>query len=228
MTRKGIFIAFEGLDGSGKTTQLKALRDYMLEGKNTKCREEREPSDGLLGLMARGAIKKKISFAPQTMALLFAADRYEHIINDIKPYLEQGIHVLTDRFVFSNFAYQGAVCDFDTIYRYNKASMDLLMPDLTIFIDTGYEKSIERIGETRIGKELYDSDGSVISKNFHKAIGWLAEKGIVEIVNAPQPIGENVRNQASKVLIIEGNQPEIVISHEIIKNVEPLLWPKCE
>ncbi|MDR0222103.1 MAG: dTMP kinase [Oscillospiraceae bacterium] len=221
MGKKGIFIAFEGLDGSGKTTQLQALRDYMLNEKNTKCKEECEPSDGLLGIMARGAVKKKIYFEPQTMALLFAADRYEHVTNDIKPYIDKGFHVLSDRYVLSNFAYQGMTCDFETIYNYNKAAMDLLMPDLTVLIDAAPEKSMERIEETRLKKELFDDDGGAISPNYLSAIEWLAKKGLVEIIGGCSPAGDN---GVPKVLIVDGNRHEAAVSREIISYAEPLLF----
>ena len=199
--QKGIFIAFEGLDGSGKTTQLHALSDKLLKRK-IRCREEREPSDGILGLVARGAIKKKITLSPQAMALLFAADRYEHVLNDIKPCIENGIHLLTDRFLFSNIAYQGLTCSFDDLFYYNKPVIKLLMPDLTIFIDADPETCLERIGATRIGKELYDEEGPAIRANFMN-------------------IFEKMK-YLTKILIINGNQPQEVITDEIWKSVGPL------
>ena len=205
MKTTGIFVAFEGLDGSGKTTQLNALRDKLLKRK-IKCREEREPSDGIIGLITRGAIKKKISISTQAMALLFAADRYEHIINDIKPYIDKGTHVLTDRFLFSNFAYQGLSCSFDDLYHYNKKTIELLMPDLTIFIDSDPKTSLNRIGVTRIGKELYDKEGVRVRENFLEAFERMKD--------------------TSKILIINGNQPQEIVTDEIWKAVEPLFINK--
>ena len=205
--QKGVFIAFEGLDGSGKTTQMAILRDKLLKRK-IKCREEREPSDGIIGLIARGAIKKKISLSPHALALLFAADRYEHVDKDIKPFIERGAHVLTDRFLFSNFAYQGLSCTFEELYSYNQRVIELLLPDLTIFIDASPKKSLSRIAKTRIGTELYDQKGEAVRNNFYNAI-------------------EKMKDLA-KVQIFNGNLPEEVVSDEIWKFVEPLFLKQRE
>jgi dTMP kinase len=202
---RGKFIVFEGLDGSGKTTQLNSLYNYISKEKNIKCKKDYEPSDGLLGAMARAAIKKRVSFEPQTMALLFAADRYEHIKNDIIPHLEGGIHVLCDRYVLSNLAYQGLALDCNEIYEYNKASINLLFPDLTVFIDTDPAETAERIGKSRIGNELFDEHGAAVRQSFHKAIEQLTEKGILN---------------ESNLLIIKGNRPEEIINREIIKYID--------
>jgi len=201
--KKGKFIVFEGLDGSGKTTQLHALHSYLSKEKGLKCRLDYEPSENLLGALARGAIKKKMYFEPQTMALLFAADRFEHIHHDIKPYLDKGIHVICDRYVFSNFAYQGLACDFNDIFEYNKASMKLLMPDLTIFVDTEPEETAERIGKSRIGNELFDKEGVSVRENFHRAFEFLKEKGLM-----------------GELLVVKGNQSEEAITKEIIAHIE--------
>jgi dTMP kinase len=200
--KKGLFIVFEGLDGSGKTTQLHALGKYFTKEKNIKCREEREPGESLPGALARSAIKKQTSFTPQTMALLFAADRYEHITHDIKPYLDEGIHVLCDRYVFSNFAYQGLELDFETIYEINKASMQLLMPDITFFIDTEPAETLERIGKSRVGNELFDKKGREVRDNFYKAFDFLKEKGLIKSLK-----------------IINGGQEEEKITFEIIEYI---------
>jgi len=205
---KGVFIAFEGLDGSGKTTQMNALRDKLLKRK-IKCRDEREPSDGIIGLIARGAIKKKISISAHAMALLFAADRYEHVINDIKPYIDKGVHVLTDRFLFSNFAYQGLTSSFEDLYNYNKETIELLMPDLTIFVDVDPRVSLNRIGVSRVGKELYDRKGEGVRSNF-----------LVAFEKMKEIQGTN------NILVVNGNQPEEVVTDEIWKAVEPLFLGK--
>jgi len=202
--KRGKFIVFEGLDGSGKTTQLKALHSYLTKEKQMKCKTDFEPSDNLLGALARAAIKKRVSFESQTMALLFAADRYEHVTSDIIPHLDSGIHVLCDRYVLSNLAYQGLSLSFDDIFEYNKAAVSLLFPDLTIFIDTDPQETAERIDKSRISGELFDEHGIAVRQSFHKAIEKLTEKGIFT---------------KSNLLIIKGNQSEEAITREIITSV---------
>jgi dTMP kinase len=201
--KKGLFIVFEGLDGSGKTTQLNALCKYLTKEKGFKCRQEREPGDSLPGALARSAIKKQTRFEPQTMALLFAADRYEHIIHDIKPYLDEGVNVLCDRYVFSNFAYQGLALDFKTIYGINKAAMELLMPDITFFIDTEPAETLARIGKSRVGNELFDKRGREVRESFMKAFDYLTEKSLLK-----------------NLMIIDGGQAEEAITAEIISHIK--------
>jgi len=134
MSGRGRFIVFEGLDGCGKTTQLFSLKNKLLEY-GVKSKDEREPSDGIIGILTRSAVKKKITFQPETLAHLFAADRYEHVISDILPELERGVHVLCDRFVFSNMAFQGLSLPMEKLLTYNRLTLDTLMPDMTVFID---------------------------------------------------------------------------------------------
>ncbi|MDR2558134.1 MAG: dTMP kinase [Oscillospiraceae bacterium] len=203
--KKSLFIVFEGLDGSGKTTQMNALYKHLTKEKNIKCRQEREPGESLPGALARSAVKKKTKFEPQTMALLFAADRYEHIVNDIQPYLDEGVHVLCDRYVFSNFAYQGLELDFETIYEVNKAAMELLMPDVIIFIDTDPAETLARIGKSRVGNELFDKQGVAVRENFYKAFDYLKEKNLIK-----------------NLLTVKGSQSEEAVTSEIISYIERL------
>jgi len=202
--KKGIFIAFEGLDGSGKTTQFNAI-STRLANMNIKCKEEKEPSAGNpIGLMLRDIVKSPHgpSLSPLSLAKLFSVDRYEHVINDIKPHIDAGIHVLVDRFVFSSFAYQGLTCSFDEIYFWNQHAIELLMPDITVFIDTDPEVCMQRIVCNRAGMELFDSNGIVIRQNFYSAFEKM------------QDIAE--------VVIVDGNQPCDVVTESIWNRIETL------
>ena len=202
--KKGIFIAFEGLDGSGKTTQFNAIRDKLTKRK-IKCKEEKEPSDrNLVGLMIRGIIKgaRGLTVSPASLAKLFSVDRYEHVVTDIKPHIDKGGHVLIDRFIFSSFAYQGLECSYDEILFYNKDVIELLMPDLTVFIDTDPKICLKRINNTRVGKELFDNNGIEVRENFLNTFKKMENTANIKIVN--------------------GNQPPDVVTDEIWKAVEPL------
>jgi len=202
---KGAFIAFEGLDGSGKTTQFNAIRDRLTKLK-IKCKEEKEPSDNnLIGMIVRGIVKgvQGLTISPVSLAKLFSVDRYEHVVNDIKPYIDNGGHVLMDRYIFSSFAYQGLTCSFDEIYYYNRDVIKLLMPDITVFIDTDPEECLRRINDTRVGREMFDSKGIAVREKFVEAIDRLKD--------------------TANILVIDGNQPTEVITDEIWKAIEPLL-----
>jgi len=186
--KKGVFIAFEGLDGSGKTTQFNAISDRLTKH-GVKCKTEKEPSESnLIGLLLRGIIKKLhgLSVSPVSLAKLFSVDRYEHVLHDIKPYIKNGGHVLMDRYVFSSFAYQGLTSTFEDIYLYNRDAIKLLMPDITIFIDTPPEICLERINKNRVGNELFDYNGVEVRKNFFNAFEKMKDTVKVEIINGNQ------------------------------------------
>jgi dTMP kinase len=203
MSKRGKFIVFEGLDGSGKTTQLFKLKRKLVDYQ-ILCKDEREPSDGIIGLMTRGAVKKKITMQPESLALLFAADRYEHVVNDIIPELEQGVHVLCDRFVFSSLAYQSIVLPMEKILEYNSIVIETLMPDLTIFIDTPPDICAKRIKEARIHLELFEdiAKTSAIKDNFYKSFEILEDR--------------------TKVKKIDGNKNESVVFDKVWDAVRPV------
>lgn len=155
---RGKFIVFEGIDGSGKTTQLELLRRKLaLMSAKRRCYQTREPSDGIVGLLARGAVGGSIALDPKTLALLFAADRLEHVTKTVLPKLDQGFNVLCDRYYFSNYAYQGADVDIDRLIELNRFSSDLLRPDVTIFLDTPPEECIRRITERDIDPDIFEN-----------------------------------------------------------------------
>lgn len=187
MRRRGRFIVFEGLDGSGKTTQLFNLRRKLLD-ENINCVEEREPSFNIIGIIAREAIKKRYSFDANTLALLFAADRAEHIKDDLLPALDSGISVLCDRFFFSNLAYQGLSIPFEKIIEINSPAIDRLFPDITIFIDTPPEVCDIRMKRGRVHSEIYDaiSESSKIRENYFKAFEIYAGKADIRVINGNQ------------------------------------------
>jgi dTMP kinase len=142
MTRKGSFIVIEGLDGSGKTTQAKLLAKKL--GKNHEALFTAEPSHGKTGTFIRNKILYGEKRSPTAMeALLFAADRIEHIADEVSPKLEKGHLVICDRYVYSSLAYQGSAgLDLDWIHEINKYA---LKPDFALFIDVGPEVVLGRL-----------------------------------------------------------------------------------
>ena len=149
------FIVFEGLDGSGKTTQVSRLQDYFAQ-QGIICLCTREPSDSTIGGMARDAVRGRIPLSPDTLALLFAADRAEHMAKEVQPVLEKQGVVICDRFVYSNLAYQGTTIKMQDIVAYNKAALNSRPPDITFFIDTTPEECTRRIMATRAGMDIFD------------------------------------------------------------------------
>jgi len=142
MVRRGVFICIEGLDGCGKTTQARLLAERL---KKDYCAVyTTEPSVGKIGKF----IKKNYLHVDKrgevtVEALLFAADRVEHLKNEILPALNEGKIVVSDRYVFSSFAYQGAAgLDLAWIEEINKRA---LRPDLALLIDVEPETVVHRL-----------------------------------------------------------------------------------
>ncbi len=140
MNSKGKFIVFEGLDGAGTTTQSKILANTLnKQGKPSIL--TKEPSDRTIGKLIRQFLKGNFSFEEETMALLFAADRLDHIHNVIRPNINSGKNVISDRYFISSMAYQSVKVDTDFVNRVNNYH---LKPDLTILIDIDPVISLER------------------------------------------------------------------------------------
>jgi len=141
----GRFIVFEGLDGSGTTTQLGALRAWLV-ARGQEAVITHEPSSGVIGRVLRQAIDGAIDLDPVALALAFAADRADHLAapaTGVNETLEAGAWVLSDRYVLSSLAYQsGQGLPLDWLAELNRFARP---PDLTIFIDTPPEECLRRI-----------------------------------------------------------------------------------
>jgi dTMP kinase len=142
MVGRGFFIVFEGIDGSGKTTHIDRLIMRLWERKLDVLRTH-EPTDGRIGRLIREyAQGGRRLISPETEALLFAADRREHC-RRIEEALSVGKVVVSDRFLHSSLAYQGAAgADVGWIRELNRSA---LKPDLSILLDIDPEASLSRV-----------------------------------------------------------------------------------
>lgn len=144
---KGKFITVEGTDGSGKSTQLKLLMDY-LGTKNCDVVFTREPGGTEISEKIRDVILdiNNKEMTDMTEALLYAAARAQHVQQKIIPAINEGKVVICDRFVDSSIAYQGAARGLgtDNIMQINRFALNGIMPDLTLFFDLPPEKGILR------------------------------------------------------------------------------------
>lgn len=154
--KQGRFIVLEGLDGSGKSTAAELLKQKLTQPGAPEPFLTREPSDGPIGRLIRQALTKEITLDPKTFTLLFAADRFEHVQNEILPALKEGRDVLCDRYYFSNLAYQGDVAPMDTILGFNSLARTAITPDVVFFIDTPPEECMRRIHSGRDAEELFE------------------------------------------------------------------------
>ena len=145
MAGPGVFIVFEGIDGSGKSTHIKLLAEE-LRGRGLHVLETSEPSRDRIGTFIREyAERNGDRFTLETETLLFAADRYEHVKQVITPALERGMVVISDRYFYSSIAYQGATgIDLDWIREMNRFAP---RPDLSVLLDISPEYSLQRVND---------------------------------------------------------------------------------
>lgn len=148
------FIVLEGLDGAGTTTQLRLAAERLAaEGRPHFCTSE--PTDHALGLLIREVLTQRRRVHPTTLALLFAADRAEHLLaagGGILERLRCGELVISDRYLFSSLAYQSLDCDFQYVRGLNEG---FPLPRDVVFLDTPVRESQRRLG-SRDGPELFD------------------------------------------------------------------------
>ena len=151
----GLFITFEGGDGSGKTTQINLLASW-LESEGHTVVITREPGGTDLGTELRNIILHREGFiAPRAEALLYAADRSHHIHTLVRPALKRGEIVVQDRYLDSSVAYQGAgrVLDPTEVREISLWATERLMPDLTVLLDVPASVAKER---QAVGERQYD------------------------------------------------------------------------
>jgi dTMP kinase len=159
----GRFIVFEGIDGSGTTTQVTRYAQHVRRQRRL-VHITREPSDGPVGSLLRLALAGRTTFGSahlaQTMALLFAADRLDHLTSEILPYLRDGAVVLSDRYDLSSLAYQwasagdGASDDFREWLR--SLNRFARRPDVTVVLDVSPAVAEQRRRERHGAVELYE------------------------------------------------------------------------
>jgi dTMP kinase len=167
---KGIFIVFEGIDGSGTSTQAEMLNNYFLNNQK-RCHLTSEPSNGPVGNMIRQAFKGRLNLSKgenpyyvggnlfdEQMAYLFAADRHDHLYNDIDGIIKlinQGITVISTRYYFSSYAYHcSSDADFELVTNLNSR---FPKPDLVVYLNNTVLVSINRM-QNRAFKDEYENE----------------------------------------------------------------------
>jgi dTMP kinase len=157
----GRFIVIEGIDGAGTTTQSHRLAEWMRE-KGMPFHLTMEPSSGAVGSLIReylagGRELPDRHLGAHTLALLFAADRLDHLAREVEPKLREGVHVISDRYLLSSLAYQSLECDTGWVQGINREARP---PDLTLLLDLDAEISMKRIGGRYLWPELFEELGS--------------------------------------------------------------------
>jgi dTMP kinase len=182
MTMKGVFICIEGLDGSGKSTQAKLLTKKLCKA-GYDAVFTAEPSQGKIGKFIRKRLFEQERMPTTVEALLFAADRIEHVQNTVLPALKEGKIVISDRYVYSSLAYQGSAgLNLDWIETINKHAQ---RPDLSIFIDVAPEVVLERLKRKKSVMEVLQTQRKV-----HEIYRKYLEKGELKRVDGAKSKNE--------------------------------------
>jgi dTMP kinase len=164
--KRGRFVVLEGIDGAGTTTQVHKLAD-KLRGQKVAVRTTREPSDGPIGTLIRQVLTGRIVVpggkAPgwATMALLFAADRMDHVEAEIEPFVSQGGVMLSDRYDASSLAYQSVVSGKEgkgAVEWIRTLNTHAARPDLTIVLDLSADLAAERREARGEAAQLYEQN----------------------------------------------------------------------
>lgn len=201
---KNLFIVFEGIDGSGTSTQSGLLRDFFIEQGNSAVLTE-EPSSGPIGNLLRQGLKKRVILSKdekrfeQQMAFLFAADRHDHLYNDVDgvfKLLGEGKHVICTRYYFSSLAYQADEESYDLVYDLNKRFPE---PDLVIYIDNPVEASLKRLKQRTV-QDIYEN-----------------KEKLLQVKDRYNKI---FTNYEGKFMTVNGDQPKEGIHSQIVRYIE--------
>lgn len=188
--QSGFFIAVEGADGSGKTTQIDFIRKHLAARGLHNVETTREPGGTDKGKQIRAAILDGQGVTPKSEALLYAADRSHHVASLVDPTLRSGGVVVTDRYIDSSLAYQAAGRELaeEDIYALSAWGTDGLMPNLTLLLDISPEASAQRTSQR--GEENHlDKQSAEFRTRVRERFLSLAEENPHRyvVINADQP-----------------------------------------
>ncbi|MCK6527895.1 dTMP kinase [Myxococcota bacterium] len=173
---RGTFVVIEGIDGCGSTTQAQRLRTWI-ESRGGRAFVTHEPTQGPVGMLIRLALQGRLMGASyavhnaadaaavtaaagpldeRTLALLFAADRVDHVQTEVRPQLAAGAHVVSDRYLLSSLAYQGDRLPLDWVRSINAGAPPA---DLTVYLDVDLDAALARLRASRWSRELTEEAG---------------------------------------------------------------------
>ena len=193
------FVVFEGLDGAGTTTQMQLLAEYC-DRSDRPCRPTFEPTDKPIGRLVRSVLQKQLVTTPLALAMLYAADREDHLHNPVYGLvhdLEQGKLVISDRYLYSSLAYQGVECEFAKIASLN----EFPAPEYVFFIDTPVQECLRRIDGRGSETELFEKQEFLerVKENYERIFSSLSQD--VHLVRVDGLLGkEEIAKRIQEVL----------------------------
>ncbi|MDY3785176.1 MAG: dTMP kinase [Eubacteriales bacterium] len=192
--KKGRFIVFEGLDGSGKTTQIDILSE-RLRSEGRKIYKTAEPTESVTGGLLRDALGGISKRSACEMAALFVIDRIFHNVNHksgIMKMLNDGYDVICDRYYYSSLAYQGSETDFSWVRGMNLDCPEIMRPDICIFLDISPRECVKRIGKDRAVTEIYEKEEKLtrFRKQYFEVFELLKDTDNIVTVGADGTINE--------------------------------------
>ena len=211
-----LFITFEGVEGSGKTTQIRRLKRYLTQ-KGIACKVTREPGGCPIGEKVRKILldPDHREMVPLSELLLYEASRAQHVKEVIEPLLERGVTVLCDRFSDATIAYQGfgRKLDLGLIQRFNRLSTQRIKPDITFLLDCPSEMGLKRaIQRNQTLKKEKEERFEREKIQFHHRV----RRGYLSIA----------KQEPHRVKVIDTRQGEEKTFEKIRQIVDDLLVPK--
>ena len=203
---KGLFIVMEGPDGSGKTTQINLLKEYLEEA-GYECLITREPGGTVIGEEVRQLIlnPEHKEMSPVTEMLLYAASRAQLVHEVIGPALEEGKIVISDRFVDSSIVYQGIArkLGISTISAVNAPGIGIYRPDGIFFIDLSEEEGLRRKKEQK-NLDRMEQEGidfhHMVSEGYRKVLSGRPEVMKIDGGRSIDTIQKKIRNHVDELL----------------------------
>ncbi|HET7753411.1 MAG TPA: dTMP kinase [Anaeromyxobacteraceae bacterium] len=207
---RGRFIVVEGLDGAGTTTQSRLLAE-RLRAAGRKVHVTAEPSAGPVGALARLVLSKRIGgdakagapFDADALALLFAADRLDHVASEIAPLLAEGVDVVSDRYALSSLAYQ-AITTGDAAWV-EAVNARARAPDVTLFLEVSPRTAVSRRFSASSRRELYEVP------EFQRKVARSYQRGIARL-----------RALGQRVEVIDGEQDVAAVTDALVASLEQL------